>query len=110
MRDSEPKFTLGPWRAWRHYNRVDKGWAWLSVLNTDGPRAVQVCQLDRLHPLMSGEERETILANQALIACAPDMYALLEEIASYEELHVNIFVSAIQELLAKARGEIREKA
>jgi hypothetical protein len=90
MKDSEPKFTPGPWH-------IEDMW---HILDKSGYMIASTSQ----------RQDEEEAANAALIAAAPDMYALLEDIASYEELHVNIFISAIQELLAKARGEIREKA
>lgn len=88
MKDSEPKFTPGPWH-------IEDMW---HILDKSGYMIASTSQRQ--------DEEET--ANAQLIAAAPDMYALLEEIASYEELHVNTFVPAIRELLAKARGEAQQ--
>jgi hypothetical protein len=100
MSDGIPKFTPGPWKfddAIESFGRPAIVAENAGRYSAHGP----VCLVMKRH----GNYRK----NALLISCAPEMYALLEEIASYDELHVNIFVSAIQELLAKARGEVREK-
>lgn len=78
---NEPKFTPGPWEL-------------------DGCE-VKVPQMNGRLPTM--EER---LANAALIAAAPEMYAILVEL---DEIFKNekgtIFVNKITEVLKKARGE-----
>lgn len=99
----KPKFTEGPWRAGKnpcmttvldeHEGKAiypEEGnhhIAWANALTDDG-------DLDM----------DTALANAALIAAAPEMYAMLEDMLNMfaEE---SVEYGMIQKLLAKARGE-----
>ena len=99
----KPKFTEGPWRAGKnpcmttvlneHEGKAiypEEGChhiAWANALTEDGDLAM-----------------DTALANAALIAAAPEMYAMLETLLNdYEE--GSIVHGQISALLAKARGE-----
>lgn len=89
---SETKFTKGPW----HYDGNFK-----SIYN-------KYCEYICDAPLNNA-------ADKHLIACAPEMYAMLELIASAQKkhygdgmrLHIAMITIAkeIEALLAKARGE-----
>lgn len=101
----KPKFTEGPWRAGKnpcmttvldeHEGKAiypEEGChhiAWANALTEDGDLAM-----------------DTALANAALIAAAPEMYAMLEAIAKeMGDCRILLKGQSIQDLLAKARGE-----
>lgn len=101
---SETKFTPGPWRAGRNpamatvldghegkaiypkdsYRHI----AWANVFDEDG----EFCM-------------DEALANAALIAAAPEMYAMLSDLATCGAIVNSYYTARIQTLLAKARGE-----
>jgi hypothetical protein len=102
----ETKFTKGPWNFWMHENKKLHGLSYLQIIHI-GPEGVEkICQFDCLHDLMPQSEKDSILANVALIAAAPDMYAMLEAIAKeMGDCRILLRGQSIQDLLAKARGE-----
>lgn len=106
---SEVKFTPGPWK--RTFTTIPN--------TTEGydtsPDIVNITIGDRNIPLAvsamnsTREMREcfsTMAANATLMAAAPEMYAMLEELQQYfeEQGDVNA-VAKIREVLFKARGE-----
>lgn len=90
---TEPKFTPGPWEAYteRYYSAVyaDSG-------------NVEVCYCDTQ---MEDDDNHTVAANATLIAAAPEMYDMLDMLASCGCISNGIYTAAIRKLLAKARGE-----
>ena len=87
---SEPKFTKGPWKL---FNK--KG----DVVSTE--TGDLIVKWNAYHT----EEQQ--LADSALIAAAPDMYALLLDIVTDYQCMPNPAVMAdkIEAVLKKARGE-----
>lgn len=78
---SEAKFTKGPWKVW-------------------GDWAIKDCTPDE-NLIATYEHGE--FANANLIAAAPEMYEMLEAIAT---LRIVPTERKLSELLAKVRGEI----
>ena len=86
---SEPKFTKEPWEVSKNQPTVV------------GTREKSVCKCELDWNLGAGERK----TNAALIAAAPDMYAMLEELATCGAIANGLYVAKIKKLLAKARGE-----
>ena len=84
---SEPKFTNGPWHVSENQPTV--------VGNKE--KAVCKCELDWN---LGANERK---ANAALIAAAPEMYVLLEDLLG--KFRNDEFAPQIEAVLKKARGE-----
>lgn len=87
---SEAKFTKGPWKLDQYCNIVPE------------------CAKDAFDCIRAGgialtSDRGEPLYNRYLIACAPEMYAMLEEILGIYSSELDY--DAIKSLLAKARGE-----
>ena len=90
----KPKFRKGPWRVYdcRGYDETSHEF---SVVDKEGWNIADVTDM------IESEENK---ANAALIAAAPEMYAMLETLLNdYEE--GSIVHGQISALLAKARGE-----
>ena len=89
---SEPMFTKGLWN-------LDA----LSVIDSE-KHAIACCQYNWLLSDDDDEVMANAIANASLIAAAPEMYAMLEDmLARFAEESVEY--GMIQKLLAKARGE-----
>ncbi|MBX3047003.1 MAG: hypothetical protein KF698_08415 [Anaerolineales bacterium] len=89
---SKPKFSPGPW----HINTASG----VQIFPATG---ASVCELNIL------EAKEENLANAALIAAAPELYAALDALVNPEEgisvKGVNQRFEEAKAILAKARGE-----
>ncbi len=91
----EPEFTESPWKV---NTTEDELWG------------DDVWYLVEYHSVIAKDERIasdiSSKANAALIAAAPDMYAMLEAIAKeMGDCRILLRGQSIQDLLAKARGE-----
>jgi hypothetical protein len=90
---NNPQFTSGPWHVSENQPTV--------VGNKE--KAVCKCELDWD---LGANERK---ANAALIAAAPEMYAMLERILDFKTggpfISTNPSVTELAHLLMKARGE-----
>lgn len=93
---SEPKFTRGPWKA---HGTQDIDWVETEWKGRNGP---------------ANETRETTeyickcgksngFNNSFLIAAAPDMYAMLDDLL--DRFRNDEFAQQIEAVLKKARGE-----
>lgn len=92
---SEAEFTNGPWK----FNAYDG-----SITDcTKAENEVATAQLGDWHCLGVG------YSNAHLIAAAPEMYEMLDEVSHVLGHELNptnkSYIKAIRELLAKARGE-----
>jgi hypothetical protein len=87
---SEAKFTKGPWKLDRYENIVP-------------PDAKDAFDCIRTGGLALTFDRGELLYNRYLIACAPEMYAMLELILP--QVAGSPLALKINKLLAKARGE-----
>lgn len=91
---SEPKFTKGPWNHVRYehddYPQDDYSY----IVN---PERKEICVMD----YCGGDDYN----NADLIAAAPDMYAMLEELATCGAIANGLYTAEIKKLLARARGE-----
>ena len=91
----KPKFRKGPWRVYdcRGYDETSHEF---SVVDKEGWNIADVTDM------IESEENK---ANAALIAAAPEMYAMLEDMLNMfaEE---SVEYGMIQKLLVKARGEL----
>lgn len=85
---NETKFTKGPWRVGGSQPSRIYGW-----LRDDKEVVVAAC----------GSVIEQAAYNTYLIAAAPELYELFDEMSTYDECQR--FKNQINELLAKARGE-----
>lgn len=98
---SKPIFTPGPWKS-----QVYRNFCQVTASNECGP--FEICFAEPY----AEEEMEETAANAALIAAAPEMYAMLERIMDYRTGGPFIAnptkTEEIYNLLAKARGEVRE--
>ena len=93
-----PKFTSG---KWSQSHREDKNTGMYSTEVYDS-RGQTICTLDwHTEPESTRTDRPE---NAALIACAPDMYKLLDDIIINHEIGDKLD-NAITEVLKKARGE-----
>ena len=95
MKVSEAGFTKAPWK----FNAYDG-----SITDcTKSENEIATAQLEDWHNLGMG------YSNANLIAAAPEMYELLDEVShvlGHELSPTNkAYIKAIKELLAKARGE-----
>ena len=93
---SETKFTPAPWSAKGGWMIVDKG-------------ERLIAQFESLNDELSNCNTPESFANANLIACAPEMYAMLDKISD-ELLDAGgvwncALAKDIEKLLAKARGE-----
>ncbi len=102
---SEPKFSKGAWYCDKNDNWAIRG---MDKVRTAPPeRELSSCVVCTINSRLVGG-----VANVALIAAAPEMYKMLEELsqAMYELGSINpvcaVYSDKIDELLAKARGEI----
>ena len=86
----KPYFTPGPWNVCQDGKK--KG----AVVGKDG---IMVCD-----PSGSGLYEDEWQGNAALIAAAPDMLALLEEIARSGKLTLALYAKC-KTVMKKARGE-----
>tara|TARA_R110000782_G_scaffold270483_1_gene371852 strand:+ start:44676 stop:44945 length:270 start_codon:yes stop_codon:yes gene_type:complete len=86
---SKASFTKGDWSF-----KMEKG-KWLGTLRSSGGKVIAIFK------------RQPSQADMNLIATAPEMYALLENIAEYQfdKPTDSSKQAAIRELLAKARCE-----
>lgn len=96
---SDPKFTPGPWVTCDAHGPVEEGTSIQSSLDTN--MVASCCHY---------YSREQVRANARLIAAAPDLYAVVEELeesSSYwSEYCVPLgIVYRLRAALAKARGE-----
>ena len=98
---SAPKFTKGPWYAYSHDIKdcLDEYYTEWGVSSSETKRGI--CAM------LGADSEDEINANAALIAAAPDMYALLQKILDNKiipdyKAHV---AQEIIKLLKKARGE-----
>jgi hypothetical protein len=85
---SEAKFTKGPW--------VANG---MSIMypDADGVYVMPVAHVSRMN-YADGDS--------SLIACAPEMYAMLDKLSSQlTDINAHAAVNEIEALLAKSRGE-----
>ena len=94
---SELKATPGPWKVVLNFKNR-------RLVAPEDPRFGMVAEV---FEHSGGDEPETVEANAALIAAAPDMYQMLKEL---EEDMANVggfhrTREKINEILAKARGE-----
>lgn len=87
---SEAKFTKGPW--------IVDGYG--NIIPENGKDARDCIRAGGL--ALTANEGEPMY-NRHLIACAPEMYAMLEEILGIYSSELDY--DAIKSLLAKARGE-----
>lgn len=109
MNEREEKFTPGPWKAGRNP-------AMATVLDDHEGKAIYSrggghhIAWANIHDDEGKLDMDTALANAALIAAAPEMYALLSNILNDLETDGSISLNDnaandIRMLLAKARGE-----
>tara|TARA_R110002049_G_scaffold203711_1_gene374299 strand:+ start:10473 stop:10745 length:273 start_codon:yes stop_codon:yes gene_type:complete len=84
---SDTKFTKGEWKI------QDDGYGMIGVLLKKGIG------------ILVGRKSKEAQANAHLIAAAPEMYEMLNEIAVSMECFHGVDTNSIYELLAKARGE-----
>lgn len=87
---TKPKFTPGPWFA-----------SGQLIFAESKKHPISIAAVNGLW-LLTGN---TFEANAALIAAAPEMYDMLDMLASCGCIPNGIYVAAIRKLLAKARGE-----
>jgi hypothetical protein len=94
---SEPKFTKGPWRVLDNTSYTDRPNHY-QILTKDAGLWVAYTEC------CDNEEEE---ANAALIAAAPEMYELLQDIATNYQCMPNPcgVEQRIEAVLKKARGE-----
>lgn len=103
---SDTKFTPAPWRC------VDGTKVGAQVLFVDKEGEGVVCRLTKsVHTHLPLSEQD--IANANLIAAAPDMYKMLEQMTKFRDSYsgdevIQYFLDNtddIEKLLAKARGE-----
>ncbi len=106
---SEPDFTLGPWTLVD--NSDNDGYGSLAITTAERIRCamVDICSVETYYDEPLGTEQE---ANAHLIAAAPEMYELLDNLrdamASVLGLSAEMefaYAEAIGKMLARARGE-----
>lgn len=90
--NTQPKFSPGPWRVEFHALEHQV------IVDADGH---YVCG-SSFRPAV---ERPRARANVKLAAAAPEMYEMLDMLASCGCISNGIYTAAIRKLLAKARGE-----
>ncbi len=90
---NEAKFTKGEWKIFNERVGV--------VDNSDTQSFGMMMEVAYIDMYNFGEDQGK--ANSNLIAAAPELYGLLEEMADYDECQR--FKKQINQLLAKARGE-----
>lgn len=113
---SETKFTPGPWKLCRHLQSAEKDAACPcgyrgGIWGADGEHIV--CEMgSTATPGQEGlepprYERPTELANAALIAAAPDLYAALDDMVklAIQLGAIDLETHDAFAALAKARGE-----
>jgi hypothetical protein len=92
---SAPKYAMGPWKVVKHAN-------WLSINSADGLFIVEVEPVEK--PFIDRKA-----ANAALIAAAPELYDMVEELSNYLDekglLRDQELIIKADRLRAKARGE-----
>lgn len=88
--NTQPKFSPGPWFA-----------SGQLIFAESKKRPIYIAAVNGLW-LLTGN---TFEANAALIAAAPEMYEMLDMLASCGCIPNGIYTAAIRKLLAKARGE-----
>lgn len=103
---SEPKFTKGPWKVddkvlfgIRQIRIRAEGYPWIVAKVADSTDALilKVAKQDM--------DWNVFAANAYLMRAAPEMYAMLEELATCGAIANGLYVAKIKELLTKARGE-----
>ena len=92
---SETRFTKGPWHV--HNNDV-----FLEIVSEEGQIA-NTCASGHYFDNGDCVNGVTAVANSHLIAAAPEMYAMLENLSDCDENQMHRL--EINKLLAKARGE-----
>lgn len=105
---SEARFTKGVWEV----KAIEDDKEYIRIRGTSLGRSFKICNVSDLknhHNTVAAWckwEREESMANANLIAAAPKMYKMLEEIAISMECEHGVNTDEIFRLLATARGEI----
>lgn len=94
-------FTKGEWFIEKDANWSDDCWAISVKRDYDG--SVHHCFAEVVYKMEHEDSNPELEANAHLIAAAPELYELLEEMSDYDECQR--FKKQINQLLAKARGE-----
>jgi hypothetical protein len=94
-------FTKGEWFIEKDANWNDDCWA-ISV-KRDYDDSIHHCFAEVVYKMEGEDSNPELEANAHLIAAAPELYGLLEEMADYDECQR--FKKQINQLLSKARGE-----
>lgn len=112
MSERKEKFTPGPWRF---RDKTYGKYRFLTLVNDASPMVI-IANMPSLHDIPLREWKnaydiDEVAANAALIAAAPEMYALLSNILNDLETDGSISLNDnaandIRGLLAKARGEV----
>lgn len=107
MSERKEKFTPGPWRF---RDKTYGKYRFLTLVNDASPMVI-IANMPSLHDIPLREWKnaydiDEVAANAALIASAPEMYALLDRLshALFAE-DADEWAYEIKSLLAKARGE-----
>lgn len=93
MENNKPKFTPGPWSIEKSEYPNGAGYFYINAKDKNIGGDVIVFQ---------GINN---MANAKLVAAAPEMYEMLDMLASCGCIPNGIYTAAIRKLLAKARGE-----
>ena len=117
MQNIKPKFTPRPWRF---RDKTYGKYRFLTVVNDASPMVI-IANMPSLHDIPLREWKnaydiDEVAANAALIAAAPEMYALLERLEQLGEkakiypmlaLEKKLLdiIEETRRILAKARGE-----
>ena len=78
------RFTKGPWSIFKHDGRVGNVFTAICCTNNNTNVSTKIADLPDTYYMNSNNMAE-VLANAALIAAAPEMYAMLEEL--YDNLN-----------------------
>jgi hypothetical protein len=98
---SEAKFTPAPWQ-FADGDSFEKE-AVVTTSSRIDNNTIPICEMDVYFDGDVGIEQT---ANVCLIACAPEMYAMLENVLmTLADINAYDEVNKIEALLAKARGE-----
>ena len=97
---TENKHTPGPWSWYTDYNEDNVFAVWVEAPDVTRKTA-NICVAD----CSWAELLEEAEANAALIAAAPDMYEVLEDLLKYKGVMSDESVARARSAIAKARGE-----
>lgn len=96
---SEEKFTKGEWKATKVQDRLFR-------IDSE---CCEIAKTIRWNGSESHKYNDEVEANAHLIAAAPEMYEMLDEVLNVLGHELNptnkSYIKAIKELLAKSRGE-----